>query len=344
MSLLLVSCIQELVEMNGGPRPVELLALSEESLDTNADGTTFTVIATSRYMPECRVEYSDSQTGKWITCDVGHKSSFDVPLNIKIAENKTFQDRSATISVVIRDEEFGVEYAKSISVTQTAAVPKAENGEYKVSADKYNIGFTIKTNLINYTIYSEHSWVTLNKWKGSGNITITASVTTNPYQTERSTSIYIESADAKFEVAKITQEAMVYKWSTSFDGKEYGKGSNIEINAPWYAKEYTIKIATNLSWTAGIVNNSSSYIDSYTKKVDVTLQTNPTATEFKFKLKENRSADREVKFKVEAPLDISNGTTIKITQSFAPTLSINNNEDNGLPEWVRAVKEQEKLD
>ena len=327
LSLSLVSCIQESHEINGEPRPVELLALSEDSLDAEAEGATFTVTATSRYMPECRVEYSDSQTDEWITCSVGHKSSYDVPLNIVIAENKTFQDRSATISVVIRDERFGVEYAKTISVTQTAAVPRAENGEYKISADKYNISFTIKTNLINYTIYSEQSsWVTLNKSKGSGNTTITASVTTNKYQTERSTSIYIKSADAEFEVAKITQEAMVYKWSTSFDGKEYGKGNNIEINAPWYAKEFTIKIATNLSWTAGIVNGSS-YIDSYTKKVDVTLQTNPTATEFKFKLKENRSADREVEFKVEAPLDKKNCTTIKITQSFAPALSINNNED-----------------
>ena len=325
MLLPLVSCSKEPVEMNGEPRPVELLALSEESLDAEAEGATFTVTATSRYMPECRVEYSDSQTDKWITCSVGHKSSYDVPLNIEIAENKTFQDRSATISVVIRDDEFGVEYAKSISVTQTAAVPKAENGEYKVSADTYNINLTIKTNLINYTINSKNSWVKLNKRSGSGNTTITASVEANPYQTERSTSLYIKSADAEFEVAKITQAAMVYKWSTFVDGKEYSS-NNIGINVPWYAEEFTVDIATNLSWKSEI-KNGSIYVDSYTKNFDVPTKINPTKTEFKFKLKENREADRTVVFKVYSTKDARFATNITVSQSFAPTISVNNDED-----------------
>lgn len=325
MLLPLVSCSKEPVEMNGEPGPVELLTLSEESLDAVADGATFTVTATSRYMPECRVEYSDSQTDEWITCSVGHKSTYDVPLNIEIAENKTFQDRSATISVVIRDDEFGVEYAKSISVTQTAAVPKAENGEYKVSADTYNINFTIKTNLINYTISSKDSWVKLNKRSGSGNITITASVEANPYQTERSTSLYIKSADAEFEVAKITQAAMVYKWSTFVDGKEYSS-NNIGINVPWYAEEFTVDIATNLSWKAEI-KSGSKYVDSYTKNFDVPTKINPTKTEFKFKLKENREANRTVVFRVYSTKDPHFATNITVTQSYAPTISVNNDED-----------------
>lgn len=325
MLLPLVSCSKEPVEMNGEPGPVELLTLSEESLDAVADGATFTVTATSRYMPECRVEYSDSQTDEWITCSVGHKSSYDVPLNIEIAENKTFQDRSATISVVIRDDEFGVEYAKSISVTQTAAVPKAENGEYKVPADTYNINFTIKTNLINYAINSKDSWVKLNKRLGSGDITITASVEANPYQTERSTSLYIKSADAEFEVAKITQDAMVYKWSTFVDGKEYSS-NNIGINVPWSAKEFTVDIATNLSWKSEI-SSGSIYVDSYTKNFDVPTKLNPTKTEFKFKLKENREANRTVVFKVYSIKDRHFATNITVTQSFAPTISVNNDED-----------------
>ena len=325
MLLPLVSCSKEPVEMNGEPGPVELLTLSEESLDAAAEGATFTVTATSRYMPMCGVEYSDSQYDKWITCSVGHKSSYDVPLNIEIAENKTFQDRSATISVVIRDDEFGVEYAKSISVTQTAAEPKAENGEYKVSADTYNINFTIKTNLINYTINSKDSWVKLNKRSGSGNTTITASVEANPYQTERSTSLYIKSADAEFEVAKITQAAMVYKWSTFVDGKEYSS-NNIGINVPWYAEEFTVDIATNLSWKSEI-KNGSIYVDSYTKNFDVPTKINPTKTEFKFKLKENREADRTVVFKVYSTKDAHFATNITVSQSFAPTISVNNDED-----------------
>ena len=325
MLLSLVSCSKEPVEMNGEPIPVELLALSEDSLDAAAEGATFTVTATSRYMPECRVEYSDSQYDKWITCSVGHKSSYDVPLNIEIAENKTFQDRSATISVVIRDDEFGVEYAKSISVTQIAAVPKAENDEYKIPADTYNINFTIKTNLINYTINSKDSWVKLNKRLGSGNTTITVSVEANPYQTERSTSIYIKSADAEFEVIKITQEAMVYKWSTFVDGKEYSS-NNIGINVPWYAEEFTVDIATNLSWKSEI-SSGSIYVDSYTKNCYVPTKINPTKTEFKFKLKENREANRTVVFKVYSTKDRHFATNITVTQSFAPTISVNNDED-----------------
>ena len=325
MLLPLVSCSTEPVEMNGEPIPVELLALSEDSLDAVAEGATFTVTATSRYMPECRVEYSDSQTDEWITCSVGHKSSYDVPLNIEIAENKTFQDRSATISVVIRDDVFGVEYAKTISVTQTAAVPKAENNEYKIPADTYNINFTIKTNLINYTINSKDSWVKLNKRSGSGNTIIIVSVEANPYQTERSTSIYIESADAEFEVIKITQEAMVYKWSTFVDGKEYSS-NNIGINVPWYAEEFTVDIATNLSWKSEI-SSGSIYVDSYTKNFDVPTKINPTKTEFKFKLKENREADRTVVFKVYSIKDAHFATNITVSQSFAPTISVNNDED-----------------
>lgn len=328
MLLPLVSCSKEPVEMNGEPSPVELLTLSEESLDAVADGATFTVTATSRYMPECRVEYSDSQYDEWITCSVGHKSSYDVPLNIEIAENKTFQDRSATISVVIRDDVFGVEYAKSISVTQTAAVPKAENNEYKIPADTYNINFTIKTNLINYTINSKDSWVKLNKSSGSGNTIITVSVEANPYQTERSTSLYIKSADAEFEVIKITQEAMVYKWSTFVDGKEYSS-NNIGINVPWYAEEFTVDIATNLSWKSEI-SSGSIYVDSYTKNCDVPTKLNPTKTEFKFKLKENREANRTVVFKVYSIKDRHFATNITVTQSFAPTISVNNDED-GVP-------------
>ena len=325
MLLPLVSCSIEPVEMNGEPIPVELLALSEESLDAAAEGATFTVTATSRYMPKCGVEYSDSQTDEWITCRVGHKSSYDVPLNIEIAENKTFQDRSATISVVIRDDVFGVEYAKSISVTQTAAVPKAENNEYKIPADTYNINFTIKTNLINYTISSKDSWVKLNRRSGSGNTTITASIEANPYQTERSTSLYIKSADAEFEVIKITQEAMVYKWSTFVDGKEYSS-NNIGINVPWYAEEFTVDIATNLSWKSEI-KSGSIYVDSYTKNFDVPTKINPTKTEFKFKLKENREANRTVVFKVYSTKDAHFATNITVSQSFAPTISVNNDED-----------------
>ena len=328
-----VSCSQDPLELEEVGAPIDLLTLSVDKLETTAERKTFDVVATSRYMPVCKIEYAEPNSADgWVTCTVGDKSVLDTPLQIVVAENKSFEDRSATISVVIRDDEYGVEYAKTISVTQSAAVPRAENGEYKISADSYNLSFTIKTNLLSYKIKSSSSWLTLNKTTGSGNTSIMATATTNPETKSRSATISIESTEeidgkkVTFQVAKITQEAMTYIWSATYEGKEESD-NQVEISAPWYAKEYTVQISTNLSWKVSGYQSPAWYTVE-TKSKDVTMQTTPTKTEFKFNLQENRTEkNREVTFTIYSSKNSNYSTKVTVNQEFAPSLSVNDGEE-----------------
>lgn len=339
-----ISCSEGLQEIEEVGAPAELLMLSTESINAGSVKGSYKVVATSRYMPECRIEYVDqTTTDNWINCIVGSKKSYDVSIDVVVAENKTFYDRSATISVVIFDSNYGVEYSKTIAVTQSAAVPEAQNGTCEISPDAYSFNLSIKTNIPSYKISVEYnivngnnstnSWLRLNKSTGSGNTYITITANANPQDSPRSANIYIIGNDneGKFLVCEITQKAMTYTWTTSYEGV-LDEDNVVEISAPWNAKEYSVQISTNLSWLSnysiegneGDVGNS--WFTILTKNKSLNMQTKPTATEFKFSLKENRSeSNRKVSFTVYSQLNSSYFTTIVVNQAFAPALSFGGN-------------------
>ena len=322
MLLAFASCEKDTVQ--DGEVPLELLALStDEPLEAVSKGETIEIFAISRYMPTCRVTYSNANDSEWITCYVGAKDSFNVPLKFVVKENKSFEDRTATISVVIRDDNYDVEYCKDIVLTQKAAIPTAtDEGEREVPADKYQLSFIIKTNLPSYQIISNKSWVAFNKTTGSNNTSVIATIDANPYASTRTATISIKSNDGTFEVVKIVQKPMVYSWSTEYNGSEV-ENNELVIDAPWYTQSYTVVINTNMPWKCE-QSSTNWYTVNVGSVTDVPVQTKSTKTEFKFTLKENRVADRTQKFTIYSTRDRSYSTTITVRQAYAPSLSFAN--------------------
>ena len=322
MLLAFASCEKDTVQ--DGEVPLELLALStDEPLEAVSKGETIEIFAISRYMPTCRVTYSNANDSEWITCYVGAKDSFNVPLKFVVKENKSFEDRTATISVVIRDDNYDVEYCKDIVLTQKAAIPTAtDEGEREVPADKSQLSFIIKTNLPSYQIISNKSWVAFNKTTGSNNTSVIATIDANPYASTRTATISIKSNDGTFEVVKIAQKPMVYSWSTEYNGSEV-ENNELVIDAPWYTQSYTVVINTNMPWKCE-QSSTNWYTVNVGSVTDVPVQTKSTKTEFKFTLKENRVADRTQKFTIYSTRDRSYITTITVRQAYAPSLSFAN--------------------
>lgn len=198
------------------------------------------------------------------------------------------------------------------------------------SADADGKYLLIKTNLPNYKISVDKSWVTLGKSNGEGGENVEevwVRVSTNPNNSYRSATISIQSGQSKLPVATITQEAMTYVWDV-LSGNDYtvDKYNEVVLEADEYAKSYTVAIRTNLSWKCSITSSSgnlgSDWITVETPKCDVAMSSSATTTYLKFKLDDNRDYRRQVVLKVSATNNSGKSAYIYINQDAIPHFSL----------------------
>lgn len=250
--------------------------------------------------------------------------------NIIIPQNETVFERKGTITVMVVDGYFGAKYSQTIKVTQSKGEARAETNVLQFSADADGKYLLIKTNLPNYKISVDKSWVTLNRSNGEGGENVEevwVNVSTNPNNSSRSATISIQSGQSKLPVATITQEAMTYVWDV-LSGNDYtvDKYDDVVLEADEYAKSYTVAIRTNLSWKCSITSSSgnlgSDWITVETPKCDVAMSSSATTTYLKFKLDDNRDYRRQVALKVSATNNSGKSAYIYINQDAIPHLSL----------------------
>lgn len=247
---------------------------------------------------------------------------------ITIPENETVFERKGTITVMVVDGYFGAKYSQTIKVTQSKGEARAETNVLQFSADADGKYLLIKTNLPNYKISVDKSWVTLDKSNGEGGENgeeVWVNVSTNPNNSSRSATISIQSGQSKLPVATITQEAMTYVWDV-LSGNDYtvDKYDDVVLEADEYAKSYTVAIRTNLSWKYSISysgNFGSDWVTVETPKCDVAMSSSATTTYLKFKLDDNRDYRRQVVLEVSATNNSGKSAYIYINQDAIPHLS-----------------------
>lgn len=271
-------------------------------------------------------QYSVTADVEWINIS----SEGFAAWNIIIPQNETVFERNGTITVMVVDGYFGAKYSQTIKVTQSKGEARAETNVLQFSADADEKYLLIKTNLPNYKISVDKSWVTLGKSNGEGGENVEevwVRVSTNPNNSYRSATISIQSGQSKLPVATITQEAMTYVWNV-LSGNDYtvDKYNEVVLEADEYAKSYTVAIRTNLSWKCSITSSSgnlgSDWITVETPKCDVAMSSSATTTYLKFKLDDNRDYRRQVTLKVSATNNSGKSAYIYINQDAIPHLSL----------------------
>lgn len=296
-----------------------------DKIEASGTDTTEKRLLFGSYSPSYK--YSATADVEWINI----RQDSDAAWHITIPENETVFERNGTITVMVVDGYFGAKYSQTIKVTQSKGEARAETNVLQFSADGGGQYLLIKTNLPNYKISVDNrSWVTLDKSNGEGGENgeeVWVNVSTNPNNSSRSATISIQSGQSKLPVATITQEAMTYVWEV-LSGNDYtvDKYNDVVLEADEYAKSYTVKIRTNLSWKCSIIQSSgnlgSDWITVETPKCDVAMSSSATTTYLKFKLDDNRDYRRQVVLKVSATNNSGKSAYININQDAIPHLSL----------------------
>ena len=289
-----------------------------DKIELKGDESINKQLSLGKMIPGC--EYIVKSEQPWINI----ANHGEVSWLISIKENETINERTGTIAVTIKDSSFlGLEYTQTITVIQEKGIPIASNADLEFTADRSSETLSITTNLTNYTIKSDASWLEFNTSYGSGNTDVTVTAQVNPDTWDREATISISGNGVEMNVATVRQEGMTYVWETVSS-----ENNEVDIEASEYAKSYTIKIKTNLSWRAEIISNtdnSTDWVTINTPSRSVTLQTSPTSTEFKFTLADNRVANRQVEIHVYDANSSSYSpycTTIVVNQKAIPHLSV----------------------
>ena len=268
-------------------------------------------------------EYSVESDVEWISID----KLGTVSWMIKISENETISPRETTLTVLTKDPTYGgATYSKTIHVSQSKGNPKASLDAPKIefSADGGSDTFTLDTNLSNYTVSCDASWVTVGKVSNGKRIEI--SVKANPENYSRSAKLSIKGSGYTVDnVATITQQAMTYKWDvleTIDYTVVYGNEINLNVS-PYGVETFKVGIRTNLSWKCEVYEHigGTDWVTVHTPSCTVETKTEATTTEFEFSVAENRWGDRQVMLKVYAEKDVNKCTYIVVNQSYIPHLS-----------------------
>ena len=178
------------------------LALTSTSLDFDAAGSTKSVSIASNASWT-----STTNSPTWLSIEETSSGTGDGTIMLKAAENLTTISRTAEITVRV-----GV-LTKVVSVRQAAAVARLRLApETLIFTAAGSTSFFVTSNLPNtYTWEATSSateWLTLDSPAGTGNSTITATVTENTTDAVRRAEITVR-VDALTQVVSVTQEVVV---------------------------------------------------------------------------------------------------------------------------------------
>ena len=249
VTLACMSCAEE--ALPNGDTPTELLEVPEEAIVVDSSKGTQSVTILSRY------DFKAEEDADWLVCSkLDHRT-----LQLNFDENRTTDEREATIVITITDEFFGVSYSKTFQVKQRGAQPTVyayilsesllggfdKVNEYYVwqsSGDEVKMYVESNTE---YTISSDCDWITWSEPTSESNEdrdVILLSVGCNETISEeyRVGHIHVTAEGAK---STFTIYQAPFSPYLILD-YEHQNGVRLSSNL----SNYTIKFSVNTSWKA----------------------------------------------------------------------------------------------
>ena len=165
VTLACLSCAKEESALNtNGEALTELLEVPEEAVVVDSSKGTQSVTILSRYA------FKAEEDADWLACsELDHRT-----LQLNFDENRTTNEREATIVITITDEYFGVSYSKTFQVKQRGAQPtvyayilseswlgelEKVNEYYVLQSSGEEVKMYVESNTA-YTISSDCDWIT----------------------------------------------------------------------------------------------------------------------------------------------------------------------------------------
>ena len=300
---LTLALIASCTTIDEGMDKAEVLQVSTNKMEIEALSSkeTFTITSYCDWLAETTYEGNDS---KWINLSSTKGQSGTKDVTITFDENKTVDDRYATITV--SNARYGL--SQSIEIRQKAGEPfiLLDKSEKEVVADGEVIELVVNSN-INYSVISSESWVKASANSGS--------------KGEKKLSITVDETPAiEVRSATITFSGKEHKTTTTFSIKQQKLEPVIELDtesiksiASGTTKNVTVE--SNISWEAScdadwvtITPASGKKGTATTVKVEVAENTKTVAREAVIKVS-------NAEYKIEKQIAISQ-------EAFSPVLSV----------------------
>ena len=249
VTLACLSCAEE--ALPNGDALTELLEVPEEAIVVDSSEGTQSVTILSRYA------FKAEEDADWLVCsELDHRT-----LQLNFDENRTTNEREATIVITITDEDFGVSYSKTFQVKQRGAQPTVY--AYMLSesmlggSDKVNeyyvwqssgeeVKMYVESNTA-YTISSDCDWITWSEPTSESNedrdvILLSVGCNETISEENRVGHIYVTAEGAKSTIT--ISQAPFFPYLTL--DYEHQNGVRLSSNS----SNYTIKFSVNTSWKA----------------------------------------------------------------------------------------------
>ena len=249
VTLACMSCAKE--ALPNGDTPTELLEVPEEAIVVDSSKGTQSVTILSRYDFKAE-EYDD-----WLVCSkLDHRT-----LQLNFDENRTTDEREATIVITITDELFGVSYSKTFQVKQRGAQPTVYayilsesmlggvdkvNEYYVWQSSGEEVKMYVESNTA-YTISSDCDWITWSEPTSESNedrdvILLSVGCNETISEEDRVGHIYVTVEGVRSTIT--ISQAPFFPYLTL----DYEHQNGVRLSSD--SSTSTIKFSVNTSWKA----------------------------------------------------------------------------------------------
>jgi hypothetical protein len=239
---LTINTRSEVIDITGSNGVSALqIVVNQESSDRilEADPTTFDVGPAAGSVVvniTANIEWFVSTNSLWFNIDPAMGGTGNGTLTINYDENNTLDPRTETIRL------YGVgvpDIIITVNQDANAAFLSVDPEEITVSSDMGSVDFNISSN-VDFSISDDVSWLTTNRFSGSGNVTVTANYNMNPNPSPRTATVTISEVGGPL-VATVT----------IIQG---GQGAVLEasvdtIRVPYTLGQANFDVSSNVFWT-----------------------------------------------------------------------------------------------
>ena len=247
VTLACLSCAEE--ALPNGDALTELLEVPEEAIVVDSSKGTQSVTILSRY------DFKAEEDADWLVCSkLDHRT-----LQLNFDENRTTNEREATIVITITDEYFGVSYSKTFQVRQRGGQPNVYayilseswlgglekvNEYYVLQSSGEEVKMYVESNTA-YTISSDCDWITWSEPTSESNedrdvILLSIGCNETISEEDRVGHIYVTVEGVKSTIT--ISQAPFFPYLTL--DYEHQNGVRLSSNL----SNYTITFGTNTSW------------------------------------------------------------------------------------------------
>ena len=232
--LVMVSC----TTTEEGMDRTEVLQVSTSKIDIDALGEKKVLIVRSLCDWSAEVSYKGDDTD-WIELSSKDGKAGIKDLSVAIDENKSLDDRCATITV--SNDRYGISQAITVCQKEREPFIHIDAKYINCEAEGETVSIAIESN-ISWNASCTSDWLTITPATGEkGTSTFGVEVAANPMTTIRETVINVSNAEYNIEKqVTITQKALVPRLSVNTE----------PISATFEGRTRDINIDANISWQA----------------------------------------------------------------------------------------------